>query len=252
MARASILYENLADDGLVTSSSALLKKPAANVQTPDVGESWQSQTTSASLYLDLHAVTQINTVAVIGLVATSARIRASSTDPTCVSADVLDTTMQSVDQLYLQHLAILDESDGAQYIRVDLVNAGGEDYCRIGRLVVGLRSTYSFNFGYGWSFTNVDPSVRSETLGGQIKIELRNIYRVLEMPFERIEDEDRETFVEEIDRMNCLHKDVLVIKDSDGDNLAFESIWGLISDATPIFGAGEDYSSKILKVRERL
>ncbi len=60
------------------------------------------------------------------------------------------------------------------------------------------------------------------------------MYRVVNLSFEYVTERQRLGFVEEIDRVNGTHEDVLLITRSDSDNLGRDTIWGLISDLDPI------------------
>src|SRR4029078_6778015 len=138
-----------------------------------------------------------------------------------------------------------------RYIKVTLTDTPST-YVEAGRIFVGLRNVFEVNFSYGWSRSWEDRSIRNKTRGGQTLIFLDNMFRVLEVSFDLLTTAERNGFVEELDRLNGLNADILLITDTNTDNIGRDSIWGLMTDASPVVQPHFDRYSKRYKIEERL
>ncbi|WP_420131330.1 discoidin domain-containing protein, partial [Rhodopseudomonas sp.] len=127
MKSARIGYINKADTASLSVSSQVLLAPVLRLQDPHVGVRWQSLSGSDWFVVDLGSVQAIDCVRVMGLTATTARIRYSATDPTM--GEVADTGIVAVDQALLTLTDI--RAVTARYVRVDLT---APTYCAAGRV----------------------------------------------------------------------------------------------------------------------
>ena len=250
MANAAAVYDNLADDATISASTQVLLTPVANLQNPHIARKWRSTSTADYFVADLLALTSIDTVSVIGLTATTIRIRISSVDSSGSAGDLYDSGVVAIDQDYLQYIAVLGAPVSGRYVRVDLANSV-EAYVEAGRAVIGLRTAYTYNFGFNWQRAYVDPSIRTKTRGGQTQVSNENTYRTLDVTFEWVTVEQRNGFVETIDRVNGLKTDILFMTDTASTNMARDSVWGLITDLTPVTQPFFDIYSKQYKIEER-
>lgn len=247
---ASVLYRNLVDAATALASSQIVLAPVSNVQNEHVARKWRSITPADSIVVDFGASVSIDTVAAMGLTATTMRVRLSTADSSGATGDAFDSGVDPVDQNYLQSVVLLPSAVSARYLRIDL--ASGGDYVEMGRLVAGVRSAFTYNFGFGWGRTWVDPSIRTKTRGGQTQISPEQSYRTLDLSFEWVSEADRYGFVETIDRDNGLKTDVLFITDENSSNLARDSVWGLLADITPVTQPFFDIYAKQYRIEERL
>lgn len=253
MGNAALLYRNLADDAVISASSELVLAPGSKVQNPDIARKWRSASSGDWLLADFGALTSMDTVAVIGLTATTCRVRLSSTDPTGVAGDIYDSGVDAVDQDYLQAIVLIGAPVSARFLRIDLTNGtAGATYVEAGRLVAGLRSRFGINFGFGWSKGYVDPSILTKTRGGQTQVSAETSYRVLDLTFEMVSPSDRRGFIETVDRVNGKKLGVLFVLDDESSDLAFDTIWGLVSELTPVTQPYLDRFSKQYRIEERL
>lgn len=248
--QAAVVYENLADDGTVTAGSSILLAQPATVQNEHVRRRWRSLSAASHLLFDLGSSQSVDTIAIIGLTASTIRVRVSNADSTAESGDLYDSGTTSVDQAYLQSIHVLATPITARYVRVDLVHAT-LGYVECGRGVIGLRSAFDYNFAYGVGRTFGDPSQRSQTRDGQTQINPENTYRILDLPFDFISEADRYGFVETMDRVNALQKDVLWLTNPDSANLARDTVWGLMTDVTPVNQPFFEAFSKQYRIEER-
>jgi hypothetical protein len=248
---ACFAHENLADDAAVTASSQELLLPATNVQNPHVARKWRSLFTADSLIMNFGALVSIDTVALMGLTADTYRVRLSSVDSSGVAGDLYDSGTLSVNQTYLQAIALVTAPVSAQYLRIDLATSS-TDYIEMGRVFAGVRTELEINFGYDWASTTTDRAIRAKTRGGQTQVFPDNCYRTLDVTFKFLTETERNGVVETIERSNGQHTDLLFVIDPDSTNLARDSVWGLISTTTPIVQPIFDRFSKQYQIEERL
>jgi hypothetical protein len=250
MANAAIAYVNLADTATITTSSQEILLPALNVQNPHIARKWRGQGSGTDfLVFDLGSSVPLNTLATFGITGTSIRYRVSSVDSTGASGDVYDSGTLSVDQAYLSSI-VLPATISGRYVRVDISIASG--YVEAGRVYIGVRQGFTYNFSRGWQRAWVDRSTRTKTRGGQTQVYPDSTYRTVDVTFDFISRTDRNGFVETIDRVNATKTDVLFIGDTASTNLARDSIWGLMVNLSPVV---EPYSSAFTKqyqIEERL
>ena len=245
MANARIGYINKADAAALSVSSQNLLAPIARLQDPHIGVRWQGTINAEWFAADLGSVQAIDAIRLMGLIATTARIRYSTSDPS--AGDVFDTGVLSIDQAY-RTLTDL-RSVNARYVRVDLA---GDDVCECGRLFIGELHEFSDNFAWGWTRKWVDPSDRKKTEGGQTRINRRDKYRVFAVSFEFLSDVEANGFTDDIDRINGLTDDVLFVAVPDSARIEQDSIWGLITDLSPASQQFLDRWTKSLSIEQRL
>lgn len=251
MANAAILWRNLADAGTISATSSVASMPAARLREPRTRIRWQSLSGSASLVLDHGSSVTWDTAAVPGCIASTCRLRASDSDPTGALGDLHDSGVEAVDSDFGMPVFALDASITARYARFDFTHASLA-YVAAGRLVTGLRTVYAYNFDYGWAEGVVDPSERSVTRGGQIYISEREAFRWMEVNFGWMTEAQARGVVAQIDRENGLRKDVLFMRDPDSDNLARDSVWGLLASLAGTINPFIDLYSKTYRIEERL
>lgn len=252
MANAAIVWRNLADAGTVSASSSIPSAPARRViADPRTRIRWQSASGSASLVLDHGSSVTWDTAVVPGCIASTCRLRASDTDPTALSDLEYDSGVEAVDSDFGMPVFALDAPVTARYARFDFSHASLA-YVAAGRLVTGLRTAYAYNFDYGWAHGIVDPSERSVTLGGQIYISEREAFRWMEVNFGWVTETQARGVVAQIDRENGLRKDVLFLRDTASDNLARDTVWGLLASLAGTINPFIDLYSKTYRIEERL
>lgn len=249
---AAVVYRNLADAAVITASSQQPDAPATNVKSPHIVTKWLSTSSSAYLLLDLGASTAMDTLALIGLIASTVRCRVSSVDDTGAAGNVFDSgAPEAVSQRYLQSIWLIEAPAMGRYVRFDLTQAI-LPHVGAGRVVIGARSTFSANYGYGWTRSVVDPSRIEESEGGQRIVDVRQKYRQIEATFGLLTQEDRDSFVEDIDYEIGLGGDLLFLADPASDDLARTSIWGSMTDNTPVVQPYPDRFSKTYRIKETL
>ncbi len=245
MATARIGYVNKADSAALAVSSQVLLAPIGRLQDPHIGVRWQSLSGTDWFVVDLGSVQAIDCVRIMGLTATTARVRYATSDPTV--GDVADTGVRAVDQKLLTVTDI--RSVHARYVRVDLT---ASEFCAAGRVFVGELHPFGVNFAWGWSRKWVDPSDRKKTEGGQTRVNRREKYRVFSVAFDFLSDAEANGFADDIDRLNGLCDDVLFVADPDSNDLERDSIWGLLTDLSPVAQQFIDRWTKTYSIEQRL
>lgn len=260
MANAAIAGTNLADAGAISPSSEVFTMPASNLLDEHVGRRWRAETNSGYIVLDLLASTSVDTIRLSGLTVSAdatVRVRLSSADSSGAAGDVEDsgTLASGSDQLdadYGTFCYLLASPESCRYVRIDIVDTGA-DYVEAGRLFVGARTEFTYNFAPGATVGWVDRSKRQEARGGQTLIWNDNAYRQVEVSLEWVTEAQRYGIVETLDRVNGQNTDVLLIVDTDSDNLARDTILGLVSDLTPVaFTNLASIFTKQYRIKERL
>lgn len=260
MANAALLIENMADDGVVGASSQELTMPAANLLTPHVSERWRSKSNNDWFVLDKGSAGLADTLAIAGLTASSslqARIRLSALDSTGALAEVADSgtlangsAALDVDYGMLSYL--LPAPLAWRYARVDLYDPLAS-FVEAGAIVAGAREAFTYNFVPGSTILTVDRSRKGTSAGGQTLIWADNKFRRLDLNFDWVAEAQRYGVIERLNRVNGTRKNVLLIVDTDSSNLARDSIFGLVSDPSPVsFGAAIDIFGTQLRIDERL
>lgn len=263
---AALAYLNQADAAAasITAQNALVTTPASRLcgttqNVVHVARKCRSSTNSDAYTIDLGSGQSVDTVAVMGLNLTAAgvtRARMSLTDPTATSSLLYDSGALTgqVDPKFGYFIALPTSPVAVRYVRVDVSDAS-LSYVEAGRIFVGLRTQVGINFAPGWGRGRVDRSKQTEGRGGQMFTDLDNSYRTLEMTFDWLSDAERTGLIEEIDRLNGNHGDILFITDPTSSNLGRDSIWGFQTEMPPVLQpttASPAAFSRAMKIRERL
>lgn len=254
MSNAVIAYNNLADSaGLVSTSNQLLL-PVTNIQNPNVSRKWRGIDTiisADSVILDLGTSQNLDTIAILGITGNTLNISISNTDPTGTAGEVFQNLTIAVDQNYLSSINLLPNIVSGRYVRIDVFNNPGTSV-EIGRVFIGVRTQFAYNYIAGWQRTWVDLSTRTKTLSGQTQIFPRAVYRTYDVSFDFLKENDRDGFVEDIDRVNALQTDVLFITNPDSTNLSRDTVWGLMTTLTPVIQPSPGIYTKEYQIEERL
>lgn len=261
MANAALVITNLADNGVVTASSQEPTMPISNLLTVHVSERWRSLSGAAYFVLDLGSAQSIDSVMLRGMTlgaSSTIRVRLSSTDSTGAAGDIADSgTLSSGVSAYFNldygALVYLSASPlSCRYVRIDIYDPDAT-YVEAGALLAGLREAFTYNFVPGGGITTVDRTRKAQTSGGQTLTWNDNQFRRIELSFDWVTSSQRFGVVEDLLRVNGQHKNVLLIIDTSSTNLARDSIFGLVTNQTPVtYSALADIYGKQLTIDERL
>jgi len=266
MANAAILYDNLADAATVSASSWIASAPPTMLQNPHVRRRWKGRNGASEYILcDFGSEVSIDTVALFGCQgvlsdvqrnlssAATTRIRLSNSDDTGVTGEIHDSGSAAgrISDAYGALVYLLDAPVSARYLRIDLGQSSA-DALLAGRLVAGVRHTFSINFNFDWQFGYADLSRKSRSAGGQTFIERDDRYRIVTLTFGFLSEADRYSAVDDIDRLKGVSSDILLITDPDSARLDRDSVWGLLQDLSPVTQPFFDNYSKTYALEERL
>jgi len=108
--------------------------------------------------------------------------------------------------------------DTKQFWRLEFSNVDNpEDYLQMGRVFLGGYFESSRQFARGWEEMLIDPSVVSESEGGQQWVDLKQKYRLVRVEFPEgapINESDREGYREMLEAVGC-SRDLFVMLDYD-------------------------------------
>lgn len=258
---AAIAYLNLADEGIITASSSTSLSPPSILQNPHVVRKWRAVGNNEALVVDLGSQHSIDTVALMGVNLTAAgtsRLRVSTADTSGQDGNAYNGASAAgrVDPKYGRLILMAPAPVTGRYVRVDIADTS-LSYVEAGRLFVGLRNQFRCNYSSGWSKLWQDRSRRVQSRGGQTYVDPDNMVSEIQVAFNWISESERYTFVDDLDRLNGGHTDVLLMLNPTSSNLGRDSIWGLPSETSPVvhvpgFDGNEQIFSKTYKITERL
>lgn len=184
----------------------------------------------------------------------------AAADGTGAAGDLYDVTFDASDAEYdptLQDgygmlVALLDAPITGRFVRFDITDTPAS-YVEAGRLFVGLREAFAYNFAPGAGIRWEDRSRKTESAGGQTLIFADNKFRVAELNFEWVTEAQRWGLVERIDRLNGQSVDVLLCLDTEADDLPAVTIFGLINaPAANLYTNLTGIFARAYQVKERL
>ncbi|MBW7965325.1 hypothetical protein [Bradyrhizobium sp. BR 10261] len=260
------MIDNLAEGALVTASSQALTMPASKLLTPHPSQRWRSLTSADWFVSDKGAAVPGDTVMICGLTCSEdaqVRLRLSSIDASGIAGDILDTGMiangvtPSFDVAYGAFVWLLSAPAAWRYTRFDISDPDAS-YVEAGCLTEGLSESFAYNFTGGDTVQHVDRSRISATSSGMTLVWDDNTFRRLSLSFNAVTSAQRYGLVERLDRVKGRKRNVLMITDPASDNLARDSIYGLVTDQTPVAFSnafavdGKPLFGKQLRIDERI
>jgi hypothetical protein len=260
MASAAIVIDNNADASTVGASSQVLTLPASNLLTPHPSERWRSLTNSDYFVLDKGALISADTVMLCGLTCgpnATIRLRLSTVDPIGAIGDVLDTGALASGDLhfdveYGSFVYQLPSPASWRYVRFDIADPDAT-FVEAGCILDGLSTTFDFNFVPGGSIQYVDLSRVASTSSGMTLTWDDSTFRRINFSFDFVSEDQRYGLIERMDKVKGRKRNMLLITDPDSTNLPRDSVYGLVTDISPItFGAVIDIFGKQLQIDERI
>jgi hypothetical protein len=260
MASAAIVIDNNADAATVGASSQVLTMPTSNLLTPHPSERWRSLNNAAFFVLDKGSSISADTVMLCGLTCgpnATIRLRLSTIDEVGAAGDVLDTGAIAsgdvhFDVEYGSFIYQLPAAAAWRYVRVDLSDPDAS-FVEAGCILDGLSETFDFNFVPGASIQYVDLSRVAPTSSGMTLTWDDSTFRRINFSFDFVSEDQRYGLIERMDRVKGRKRNVLLITDPESTNLPRDSVFGLVTDISPVtFGAVIDIFGKQLQIDERI
>ena len=242
----------------ISSNSAMALMPVSRLQDGHVGKRWRSTADPGYFTLDLAADVSLDTLGLFGLTLASTgsiRVRVSTAAGGATSGNVHDVTYtvadEEMDLDYGAFVLPFASPVSARYVRFDLAD-GAASYVEAGAVLAGLREAFTYNFVPGAGVTWNDRSRKSKTSGGQTLVFPDNKFRVVDFNLEWVTAAQRYGLHETIGRVNGTSAPVLLILDTDSDNLARDSIFGLIdAPAAALYTNLVGIFAKAYRIEER-
>lgn len=260
MANAAMVIDNNAASGTIGASSQVLTLPASNLLTPHPSERWRSLNSADWVVFDKGAASSGDTAGLFGLtcgVNTTVRLRLSLIDATGAAGDILDTGAlptgdPSFDVDYSSFVHRLSAPATWRYARFDIDDPDA-DYVEAGCILDGLSEAFTYNFVPGGSVQVVDRSRVAPTSSGMTLIWDDNNFRRIDLNFAWVAETQRYGLINRLDRLCGRRRNVLLMMDTASNNLPRDSIFGLVTDITPVtFGVIFDLFGKQLRIDERI
>lgn len=153
----------------------------------------------------------------------------------------------------ISSFAVLTTPVVAQYLRIDIVDAGNADgYLQAGRLICGPSYRPSVNMAYGFDVQFVDESRVTKSRGGQTFID--EVERFRRIRFDLINIPEAEIFsnvFNNIDRLRGIAKDILVIPQPDDPTTwTTQNIYGRLVSTAPIQNRVLEYYGRTMEIEE--
>src|SRR5690606_23612465 len=111
-----------------------------------------------------------------------------------------------------QVVAVRETAVGARFCLIDAAHATA-DQVEAGRAATGERSTFAYNYGYGFEVERSRDDLVHETLDRTEIVYPRPRVSVMRPTFEFVTEADRYGFVEQIELNSGTHRGMLVIPD---------------------------------------
>lgn len=247
---AAILYGDLSRSAIWTAATGTLGDGGAD-RLADPQPRHRCRLTDAAtetLLGDLGATASLDCFAMVSTnlrAASSVRVRASSSDPNCVSGVVYDsgTLVGVTDERYLgQVVLIAPAAVSARYVRWDFTDAtlGPVD---LGLAPLGLLFRPQVNFSYGAEFGRVDYGVRETNARTGAAFGVAGPQaRSIRATFDALSEAEATSDLLEMERVVGAAGDVLFVPDHAATALvrARDSVWGAFR-APGYSGAQQNY-----------
>jgi hypothetical protein len=210
--------------------------------------------------LDKGASIASDTVGLFGLTCgdnATVRLRLSSIDASGAAGDIADTGTLSVGDPsfsvdYASFVYRLPAPASWRYTRIDLADPDAT-YVEAGCLLDGLSESFAYNFVPGGSIQVVDRSRVAPTSSGMTLTWDDNQFRRADLTFQWVSETQRYGLIERLDRASGRRRNVLLMTDTASTNLPRDSVFGLVTDITPVtFGVIFDLFGKQLRIDERI
>jgi hypothetical protein len=260
----SVAWQNRATAAVLTASSAFTAMPITLLQQQDTRRTWRGAAGAGvleSIYFDLLSTVAIDTVSLMftNLAAGDAtRLRLSVADPTCATNTFDSTSIAGrIDPSYYDLHFLATPASNPRYGRIDLTRAAGS--AEAGFLFAGTRTQFTYNRDIGDQRTVVDPSIIRKTDGGQTNFISKPKFRRWEFNIGLLTQAQRWSVVEAIDLSSGITSPVLFFMDPSSANLGRDTIFGLLTETSPVASitgfdnaTGNPVYSRSYKIDERL
>lgn len=260
---AAFVYDNLADDALITASSYAVLMPPARLQDEQPRRYWRS-TSALNQYLtfDLGAAHSFDTVALINTNLTAAgvtRLRSSLTDATGQDGAAYNGASAAgrVDPSYKSLGFVLPSVVSGRHLRIDLSDAtlaasADTNFVQAGFVVIGQRTQVEVSFAPGASRKRISNSRKTKGPSGATFIDPGVKARVWNVEFKSIRPFEANGFFEAMEIANGDDVSVLFVRNPSSDNFGRDAILALVTELAPIVQPSPNVWAKSFQLEERV
>ena len=258
-------WDNLIDAATLTAGSQKASLPVQNLQSNPTSKKWHTAAgvSSSHFLADLGSAQACNLLmlAKSNLTASATiRVRASTSDATAESGDLLDTGAGSplegvdagCDPNYGSVLVIFDASVTARYWRVDLADTGAADNLQIGRAFLGPAWQPTRGMLYGWGNAWGDESTVRRTDGGQDIVNERARRRQLQFRLSFMNEAEMYGNAFELARAQGITGSVVVVGAESGSYVSQQSLFGRVVLTQPLINETHNVFQTRYTIEERL
>jgi hypothetical protein len=249
-----IAYENLADAGTVTASSALSALSADRVQAEDIEDVWRAATNPAWLLADLGSEMTVGIAALInsnaGLTDT-ARVRVSTVDASGSAGDAYDSGVfvTAIDTVHEKLIHFIEPGVSGRYVLIDLDQGETPE---AGRLFIARGWTPTHNFSFGWEPLSRDWSISTMSLGLNLFKDKKRKQEGARFILNGITEDEYENQIRPLNRLAGTSREILVCRDINAANLGAMTYWGEMGREVRVTQPHPDFFTAEFEIWNRL
>lgn len=235
---AAFLFDNAADDAVITVPGSLTLTPPSRLQNPHTSVRCRVEADTMAITVALAAAITGDTFGLFGSNLTVngiTRIRASLTDTSAVDGAVYDSGSAAgrVSAYYGNLVGLMETAASLKYVRFDQSEAGIA-YTEGGFVMIGRRRQVETNFAHGASDTPIDNSIKTKSRSGATHIDDRPKTRKWNFDFQLLSETERMGWVEDLDQTRGSSRNVMVIRNCASSDLGRDTLCGLITQGSKV------------------
>ena len=238
-------------------SSSVVSLPKSNMLDDDIHRIWRSASPASEEWLftaDLSAVRPIGIVALInanGFSPATYSIRISTDDTTGGNgnAHIADDLPGIPSARYNKFVHLIEPAASGRYVKVNEVDV--VDQPEVGRLVIGDVWVPSRHMSFGREFLTRDPSIRAYSIARNVFTDVKPRQRGWRFRLHGVTTEEVQEQVEPMNLLVGVGLDIFVCWNADSDNLARDSVWGMMEEPARSTQPNPDFWTVEFEVWER-
>jgi len=230
--------------------------PESNVQNIQLTNIVRSASTSMSLWYDLTSnTTNIDLIAVLGhnlkagdsvVITGGTGASGAMTGVTTITNHTITTDEETFGYLFIEY------PQGILYDNIIVTCTRGSGTIDIGRIYLSSYWKPTYNIPYNWSLSVVDPSIINKSLDSSTFVTIKRVYRALSFDLAFVSLDEMYTKGFDLAYYKGIHGDTLIIPDVDNIYKYRQSIYGRISQLTPIINHNYNFYKQKFTIEEIL
>jgi hypothetical protein len=229
-----ICRENDCNGAVLSASTSISTLPVSHLKDDDIQRLWRATATPAWIIADVGTTLTIGVVALFnsnGRSTDTFQVRTSITDATVLSNLTYNSGVvaSGIDPVFGSFIRFIEPAVSYRFLRIDQTQT---DIPEAGRIMSGSVWIPSRNVSLVTppeSFT-IDHSIQTYSRGMNLFVDLRPRQRGYRFVLRGITDAEKESEIDEINRLRGIGRDILVCFDKDSSNIGRDSIWGTLAE----------------------